>query len=64
VLEKVEKAGIRAVLNFAPAPLKASDEIRLKSVDLTSSLESLSFFLAGNTEPAGDLKPKAKSRRI
>ncbi|HMO82482.1 MAG TPA: redox-sensing transcriptional repressor Rex [Pyrinomonadaceae bacterium] len=63
VLDKVAKAGIKAVLNFAPAPLKVSDEIRLKTVDLTSSLESLSYFLAGDPEAGGELKPKAKNRR-
>ena len=46
VLEKVSKAGIKAVLNFAPTPLKADHATKLKTVDLTISLESLSYFLA------------------
>ena len=46
VLEDVTKAGIKAVMNFAPTPLKAGDDIKLKTVDLTISLESLSYFLA------------------
>lgn len=46
VLEKVSKAGIKAVLNFAPTPLKADQATKLKTVDLTISLESLSYFLA------------------
>lgn len=46
VLEQVTKAGIKAVLNFAPTPLKVDEKTKLKTVDLTISLESLSYFLA------------------
>ena len=46
VLTLVVAAGIRAVLNFSPGALQAPPEVKLKSVDLTVSLESLSFFLA------------------
>jgi redox-sensing transcriptional repressor len=51
VLNQVVAAGIKAVLNFSPGALQAPDDVKLKSVDLTVSLESLSFFLAqGNGE--------------
>lgn len=46
VLEMIVDAGIKAVMNFAPTPLLADDDIKLKTVDLTISLESLSYFLA------------------
>jgi redox-sensing transcriptional repressor len=46
VLEKVTKAGIKAVMNFAPIPLKVEGNVKVKTVDLTISLESLSYFLA------------------
>ena len=46
VLEQVVAAGIKAVLNFSPGTLKAPQGVKLKSVDLTVSLESLSFYLA------------------
>ena len=46
VLNLVVAAGIRAVLNFSPGALQAPPDVKLKSVDLTVSLESLSFFLA------------------
>jgi DNA-binding NarL/FixJ family response regulator len=39
-------AGIKAVLNFSPGALQVPDDVKLKSVDLTVSLESLSFYLA------------------
>lgn len=46
VLEQVAGSGVKAVLNFSPGTLRVPDGIKLKSVDLTVSLESLSFFLA------------------
>jgi redox-sensing transcriptional repressor len=46
VLNLVVAAGIKAVLNFSPGALQAPADVKLKSVDLTVSLESLSFFLA------------------
>lgn len=46
VVKTVVQAGIKAVLNFSPGALRVPDDVKLKSVDLTVSLESLSFYLA------------------
>lgn len=46
VLDQVAGSGVKAVLNFSPGTLRVPEGIKLKSVDLTVSLESLSFFLA------------------
>jgi len=46
VVNTVVGAGVKAVLNFSPGTLKVPADVKLKSVDLTVSLESLSFFLA------------------
>jgi redox-sensing transcriptional repressor len=46
VVDAVVAAGIKAILNFSPGALKVPESVKLKSVDLTVSLESLSFFLA------------------
>ena len=46
VTDQLVAAGIRAILNFAPARLKVPREVRLKHVDLSIELETLSFFLA------------------
>jgi redox-sensing transcriptional repressor len=46
VVTTVVTAGIKAVLNFSPGALQVPPDVKLKSVDLTVSLESLSFFLA------------------
>ena len=46
VLNLVVAAGIKAILNFSPGTLEVPPDVKLKSVDLTVSLENLSFFLA------------------
>jgi redox-sensing transcriptional repressor len=46
VVNQVVAAGIKAVLNFSPGTLEVPAGVKMKSVDLTVSLESLSFFLA------------------
>jgi redox-sensing transcriptional repressor len=46
VVSTAVHAGVRAILNFTPGTLKVPTGVKLKNVDLTVSLESLSFFLA------------------
>ena len=53
VVDLVIASGIKAVLNFSPGTLQVPPDVKLKSVDLTVSLESLSFYLArGDSEEA------------
>lgn len=46
VVDTAVEAGVRAILNFSPGTLKVPADVKLKNVDLTVSMESLSFFLA------------------
>ncbi len=46
VLNQVMAAGVKAVLNFAPVSLNVRLGVKVKTVDLTTSLESLSYFLS------------------
>ena len=46
VTDQLVAAGIKAVLNFAPARLRVPKDARLKHVDLSIELETLSFYLA------------------
>jgi redox-sensing transcriptional repressor len=46
VTEQLVAAGIKAVLNFAPTRLRVTRDVRLKNVDLSIELETLSFYLA------------------
>ena len=52
VLDDVTNAGVRAVLNFAPVHLNPKAGVKVKNVDLTISLESLSYFLANPSAEA------------
>lgn len=52
VVNTVVAAGIKAILNFSPGAIKVPDGVKLKNMDLTVSLESLSFFLAQGEDPA------------
>src|SRR5262245_5610417 len=46
VTDQLVAAGIRAILNFAPTRIRVPQEVRLKDVDLSIELETLSFYLA------------------
>jgi redox-sensing transcriptional repressor len=45
VLDRVTKAGIKAVLNFAPVQLHAAPEVTVKTVNMAMELEGLTFAL-------------------
>jgi len=46
VTDKLVAAGVKGVLNFAPSRIRVGREVRLKNVDLSIELETLSFYLA------------------
>jgi redox-sensing transcriptional repressor len=45
-VDAIVATGIRAILNFSPGSLRVPPGVKLKSMDLTVTFESLSFFLA------------------
>jgi redox-sensing transcriptional repressor len=68
VLNQLMSAGVKAVLNFAPARLHARPGVKVKNVDLTISLESLSYHLArprgaSTTKPRGVGAREGRARR-
>jgi redox-sensing transcriptional repressor len=46
VIDRLAACGIKAILNFAPGRIKVPRDVRLKNVDLSIELETLSFYLA------------------
>ena len=52
VVNMVAAAGIKAILNFSPGAIRVPEGVKLKNMDLTVSLESLSFFLAQGEDTA------------
>jgi len=53
VLKQITVSGIKAVMNFAPIPLRVPEDVKLRTVDLTISLEGLAYFLAQPGSPIG-----------
>lgn len=51
VVDRIVAAGVRAILNFAPAQITVPAQVNLKSVNMAMELEGLSFALTN----AGDL---------
>ena len=45
VTNKLIQGGIKGILNFAPVRIVHSPEVKLKNVDLSTDLETLSYFL-------------------
>ena len=45
VVDRIVSAGIKAILNFAPAQLHVPDGVALKTVNMAMELEGLSFML-------------------
>jgi redox-sensing transcriptional repressor len=48
VLDRIVKAGIKAVLNFAPSQLSAPADVTVKTVNMAMELEGLTFALTNN----------------
>ena len=46
VLDRVVKAGVKAILNFAPVPLNVPSDVEVKTVNMALELETLSYSLA------------------
>jgi redox-sensing transcriptional repressor len=49
VVNRIVRAGVKAILNFAPGSLRVPTGVRLTNVDVMVSFESLSFHLARQT---------------
>ena len=52
VMEYVEEAGVRGILNFAPTKLKVPERVAVKNVNMVMELEALSFALSQEDEEA------------
>ena len=43
------EGGVEAILNFAPIRLTVAENVKLKNVDLSMELDTLSYFLSKET---------------
>ena len=46
VAERLERAGVRSILNFAPATIRVAPPVVVRSVDLSTELQILSYYLS------------------
>lgn len=46
VADALVSAGVKCILNFAPVSLSVPDDVKVKDVDLSMALETLSYFAA------------------
>ena len=46
VVDRIVKAGIKAILNFAPTQLQVPPDVTVKTVNMAMELEGLSFALS------------------
>jgi redox-sensing transcriptional repressor len=63
VVDRAVGAGIKAILNFAPAQIHVPRDVVLKSVNMAMELEGLTFMLANREAAVAEQRPPAKVRR-
>lgn len=59
VCDTMVAGGIAAILNFAPAVIRAHGHVKIRNVDLRISLESLSFYLKNSESNPPDAFPRS-----
>ena len=55
VAEKLESAGIKGILNFAPVPLRLPESIYTDRIDITTAIEKVAYFANKSTPIKTDL---------
>jgi redox-sensing transcriptional repressor len=50
IVDRVTRAGVRALLNFAPTRLTVPDDVTLKTVNMAAELEGLSYALVNQDQ--------------
>jgi redox-sensing transcriptional repressor len=52
VADRLVESGVQAILNYAPAILRVPDHVRVREIDPTSALQSLTYYLdSDDAEP-------------
>jgi redox-sensing transcriptional repressor len=51
VADRLVDCGVQAILNYAPAIIRVPSNIRVREIDPTSALQSLSFYLDSEGQP-------------
>jgi redox-sensing transcriptional repressor len=51
VADRLVDSGVQAILNYAPAIIRVPSHVRVREIDPTSALQSLSFYLDSSGQP-------------
>lgn len=54
IVDSLVTAGIKCIMNFAPVSLSVPEDVKVKNVDLSRELETLSYFLADSKHSKRD----------
>ena len=61
VIDQLVECGIKAILNYAPIAPFAPAEVKVRNVDPTMALQSMTYYLRFSEEEAGKSKGKKRS---
>ena len=45
VIDQLTRCGVKAILNYAPVPLQAPEDVKIRSVDPVLSLQTMTYYL-------------------
>lgn len=61
VTDRLVKAGIKGILNFAPVPIRIPVGVALEEIDVTSSLERVAFFTTARVNATKERRPALRA---
>jgi redox-sensing transcriptional repressor len=62
--ERLVRAGVTGILNFAPACLHIPEKIHVENIDMTVALEKVAFFACGSQKKRGNIDDHSSTSNI
>jgi redox-sensing transcriptional repressor len=62
--EQLVRAGVRGILNFAPACLHIPEKVHVENIDMTVALEKVAFFACGSPRRKGNIDDHSNTSNI
>jgi redox-sensing transcriptional repressor len=62
--EQLVRAGVRGILNFAPACLHIPEKVHVENIDMTVALEKVAFFACGSQRRKGNIDDHSSTSNI
>ena len=61
VIERLVECGVKAILNYAPIPLQAPPDVRIRNIDPVLALQSMTYYLRSLATASTDPQPVERS---